>query len=185
MGGGAPQHGGRGRPNPACRGKGGSVGACLCVVQCGYNSFTTRTWNGYLCAPSVCEDEFFFAEGEERSILHNIWWGDKLPSIAKVPLGPSMPYKCQSGAESPGLRLCFPVDNLIEKVSLNTSAGGARAHTRRAWPLIIRAINMTGCSFDHDGHFIIIILMATHLSRLESNPVHQVVASRAAHWAQV
>lgn len=38
-------------------------------------------------------------------------------------------YKCQSGAESAGLRLCFPVDNLIAKVSLNTTAGGAGAQT--------------------------------------------------------
>lgn len=120
---GPPQHVGRGRPNPACREKGGSVGACLRVVV------SLHVPQMIIYVLEVFARMIFFAEGGERSILHNIWWGDKLPPIAKVPLGPSMSYKCQSGAESPGLRLCFPVDNLIEKVSLNTSAGGARAQT--------------------------------------------------------
>lgn len=40
-----------------------------------------------------------------------------------------MSYKCQLGAGGAGLHLCFPVDNLIEKVSLNATAGGALAQT--------------------------------------------------------
>lgn len=71
------------------------------------------------------------------SICRNIWRGNKLPAIDAVPLTSSVSYKWPPS-------LCFPVDNLIEKVSLNSTASGVSgSDTCCTWPFIIRAINKT------------------------------------------
>lgn len=118
----------QGKAKSSMQGEGGVSVACLRAMWCRYNSSTTTTCevNIYVFVVLVTG---ILEEGGARSIFHNIWWGNKLPSTAQAPVRPSMSYKCQLGAGGAGLHLCFPVDNLIEKVSLNTTAGGALAQT--------------------------------------------------------
>lgn len=111
----------QGKAKSNMQGEGG-VSACLSAMRCRYNSSTTNT--EYLCVCCACDGDFWRRWSSIHPPLHLMG-----RQTAFHCSRPSMSYKCQLGAGGAGLHLYFPVDNLIEKVSLNTTAGGALVQT--------------------------------------------------------